>query len=75
MTTKTFEDSMTELETVVSQLEAGDVTLDESLNIFEKGIKLAKSCRKKLDEAEKRVKILTAGVDGEMSEEEFEAAE
>ena len=75
MATKTFEDSMTELETVVSQLEAGDVTLDESLKLFEKGIKLAKSCRKKLDEAEKKVKILTAGADGEMTEEEFEAAE
>ncbi|MCH5212845.1 MAG: exodeoxyribonuclease VII small subunit [Oscillospiraceae bacterium] len=75
MATKTFEDSMTELENVVSKLEAGDVTLDESLKLFEQGIKLAKSCRKKLDEAEKKVKILTAGPDGEMIEEEFEASE
>lgn len=71
MAVKTFESSMTELEEVVSKLEAGDVTLDESLKLFEQGIKLAKSCQKKLDEAEKKVKILTAGENGEMVEEDF----
>lgn len=60
MAEKTFEASMQELEAVVAGLEAGDITLDKSLELFEKGIKLAKSCRKQLDEAEKRVKILTA---------------
>lgn len=75
MANKTFEESMTELEAVVSQLEAGDITLDESLKLFEQGIKIANSCRKKLDEAERKVKILTAGANGEMTEEEFEAAE
>lgn len=71
MAVKTFESSMMELEEVVAKLEAGDVTLDESLKLFEQGIKLAKSCQKKLDEAEKKVKILTAGENGEMTEEEF----
>ncbi len=75
MATKTFEDSMTELENVVSKLEAGDVTLDDSLKLFEQGIKLAKSCQKKLDEAEKKVKILTADADGGMIEEDFGGAE
>ena len=57
MAGKTFEDSMIELEEVVSKLETGDVTLDDSLKLFEQGIKLAKSCQKKLDDAEKKVKI------------------
>lgn len=71
----TFEASMTELEEVVEKLEAGDVTLDESLELFEKGINLVKSCRNKLDEAEKKVKILTAGSDGEMTEQDFGGTE
>ena len=43
---KTFEQSIAELEEIVEQLENGDVTLDESLGLFEKGIKLSKSCLK-----------------------------
>ena len=62
-----FEKSIKELEEVVNKLESGDASLSESLELFEKGIKLAKSCRKQLDEAEKRVKILTA----EGKEEDF----
>ena len=75
MAVKTFEEAMKELEQVVAKLESGDVTLDESLKLFEKGIKLSGSCQKKLDEAERRVKILTAGSDGERTEENFEAEE
>lgn len=71
MATKTFESSMAELEEVVAKLESGDVTLDDSLKLFEKGIKLAKSCQSKLDEAEKKVKILTVGENGSMKEEDF----
>lgn len=75
MAVKTFENSMAELEEVVEKLEAGDITLDESLKLFETGIKLAKSCQKKLDEAERKVKILTSDGDGGMTEKDFEAAE
>ena len=75
MAGKTFEDSMIEFEEVVSKLETGDVTLDDSLKLFEQGIKLAKSCQKKLDDAEKKVKILTADTNGDLTEEIFEAAE
>ena len=71
MAVKTFEQSMTELEDIVSKLEAGDITLDASLELFEKGIKLAKSCQKKLDEAEKKVKVLTSTDDGEIIEKDF----
>lgn len=71
MAVKTFEDSMNELETIVTQLETGDITLDDSLKLFEDGIKLAKTCQNKLEEAEKKVKILTKTSNGEMSLEDF----
>ena len=75
MSEKTFETSMRELEEVVGKLENGDITLDDSLKLFEQGIKLAKACQKKLDEAEKKVKILTADSNGDFVEEDFEGAE
>ena len=71
MAIKTFEESMTELEDIVTKLKAGDITLDASLELFEKGIKLAKTCQKKLDDAEKKVKILTTNEEGEMVAEDF----
>lgn len=75
MAVKTFEQSMTELESIVTKLEAGDITLDDSLELFEEGIKLAKNCQKKLDDAEKRVKILTTSKDGEVTAEDFGGTE
>ena len=72
---KTFEQSITELEKIVERLENGDVTLDESLELFEKGIKLSKSCQKMLDSAEKKVSVLMAKDDGEMMKEDFAAGE
>ncbi len=75
MAVKTFEENMAELEEIAAKLENGDVTLDESLKLFERGIKLSKACQKKLEEAEKKVKILVGDSDGEMTEEDFEAAE
>ena len=75
MAVKTFEQSMTELEDIVSNLEAGDITLDASLELFEKGIKLANFCQKKLDEAEKKVKVLASSDDGEIIEKDFGDAE
>ena len=68
---KTFEQSISELEQIVSQLENGDVTLDESLSLFERGIKLSKGCQKMLDAAEKKVSILMTDENGEIKKEEF----
>lgn len=68
---KTFEQSIEELEEIVAQLENGDVTLDKSLELFEKGIKLSKGCQKMLDTAEKKVSILMMNEDGEPVKEEF----
>jgi exodeoxyribonuclease VII small subunit len=55
---KSFESSLTELEQIVRQLEDGDLSLEESLKLFESGVKLTRECRARLDEAERRIEIL-----------------
>ncbi|MBQ8636957.1 MAG: exodeoxyribonuclease VII small subunit [Clostridia bacterium] len=65
-----FEEAIKELEKVVSDLESGENGLDESIELFEKGIKLSKECQKMLDTAEKKVRVLLAdGSEGAFSEE------
>ena len=54
-----FEAGLTELESVVKQLESGDLPLEKALELFEKGVQLSETCRKQLEEAETRVEILT----------------
>ena len=56
---KDFERSMQELEALVDQLEQGDLTLEQSLAAFERGINLTRTCQHALDTAEQRVRILT----------------
>ncbi len=58
MKEKKFEDAINELEDIVKRLESGDLPLEESLRIFEKGVALSRFCFKILEEAEKRVSIL-----------------
>mgnify|MGYP002535264661 CR=1 FL=1 len=62
---KTFEENMSRLEEIVSILERGESTLDESLALFEEGTKLAAACSKQLDQAEQKILKLTKGPDGE----------
>lgn len=69
---KSFEQSINELEEIVSALENGETTLDESLKLFEQGIKLSKSCQTMLDKAQQKVTVLLQNEDGEITEEEFE---
>ena len=57
-TVASFEASLAELEKVVKDLEAGDLPLDRSLELFSRGMKLSDSCRKQLEEAETRVEVL-----------------
>ena len=54
-----FEESLAELESIVDSLEAGELSLEESLKSFEKGIKLTRNCQTALTEAEQKVKVLT----------------
>lgn len=61
-----FEEALTALESVVSQLEAGELTLEASLELFARGQKLAARCNKQLDEASLKVEMLTG--DGEIVE-------
>ncbi|HWQ53579.1 MAG TPA: exodeoxyribonuclease VII small subunit [Bryobacteraceae bacterium] len=53
-----FESCLDELERVVKELEAGDLTLERSLELFEKGMGLSETCRKQLEDAETRVEML-----------------
>jgi len=55
-----FEKAMAELEQLVSQMEEGDLSLDDSLQAFERGIKLTRQCQHALSQAELKVKTLTA---------------
>jgi exodeoxyribonuclease VII small subunit len=59
-----FEKALSRLEAIVSELEGGELSLDESLRIFEEGVKLSKTCLKMLDDAERKVEILVQDKDG-----------
>jgi exodeoxyribonuclease VII small subunit len=65
-----FESSMDELEKVVKELEGGDLSLDRSLELFERGMSLSDICRKQLEEAETRVEMLIRK-DGKTTAEPF----
>lgn len=69
-----FERSMEELEGLVSKLENGDLSLEASLEAFEKGIKLTKSCQHQLDNARQKVSLLV-GDESNMHLEDFEDSE
>lgn len=72
---KTFEESLNELEQIAKNLEKGDLTLDNAISEFEKGIKLSKECTSKLEQAEKKINILLETETGEVKEEEFQPEE
>jgi exodeoxyribonuclease VII small subunit len=57
-TIKDFESAIAELETIVKTLEEGDLTLEKSLALFERGVQLSRFCHSRLEEAERRVEIL-----------------
>lgn len=59
-----FEQAMAELEQVVGQLERGDVALEDSIKLYERGADLKKRCETKLAEAEEKVAQITTGADG-----------
>ena len=68
-----FEDAILKLEGAVSRLESGTLTLDESLSEFEEAVKLVKLCSEKLESAKQRVRILTEGADGTVTDAPFDA--
>ena len=67
-----FEENLQRLEVIVSDLEKGDVPLEQALALFEEGVQLSNSCRKELEEAEGKVEILLKQ-DGKLQPEPFES--
>ena len=67
-----FEDALGRLEQIVDQLESGDLALESSLKVYEEGVALARRCAKYLEEAEKRIELLTKDESGLLKAEPFE---
>ena len=61
---KSFEELMEELENITTKLEKEQISLDESVKLFEEGMNISKECNKKLEEAEKRITMLVETKDG-----------
>ena len=72
MSEKTFEEMIESLEKISSELENGNLTLDQAMKKFEEGMKISKKCSEILDNAEKKIKILIKDGDS-LSEENFTA--
>ena len=70
--TLTFEQAMQRLDEIVKQMERGNVSLDDSLRLFEEGTALVRQCGAQLDQAELKIVRLMKGPDGEPVEMEFE---
>jgi len=67
-----FEDALARLEEIVEELEKGELSLDETLQIFEEGIRMSKICSQKLNEAELKVeKLVEISEEGELQSEPF----
>jgi len=69
---KNFEEAMLELEQIVSKLEKGDVSLEDSITNFQQGIELSRYCAAKLDDAEKKISILLQDEEGNLIEKDFD---
>ena len=67
-----FEDALLRLEQIVDRLEAGNLPLEESLKVFEEGVGLARHCARYLDDAEKRIELLTRDASGALRTEALE---
>ena len=73
---QSFEKSLSELEQVVKALEGSEISLDEMIALFEKGVKLTRECTQALDNAEQKITVLMKNRDsGEMEEAPFAGAE
>lgn len=62
----TFEEQLTALEGVVERLERGELTLEDSVKLFEEGVRLSAACKKELDAAEGRIELLVEQGNGKM---------
>jgi exodeoxyribonuclease VII small subunit len=72
MAEKKFEAALARLEEIVTELESGELGLEQSLRLFEEGVKLARICNARLEEAERKVEILLKDKAGKMTAIPFE---
>ena len=70
-----FEASLRRLDEISALLEKEGVTLEESLALYEEGVRLVRACTEKLEKAERRVSVLKTSPDGEIEEVDFPSAE
>ncbi|MEK6698150.1 MAG: exodeoxyribonuclease VII small subunit [Nitrospirota bacterium] len=75
MAEKKFEAALARLEEIVKELEKGDLPLEQSLKLFEEGVKLSRICNKQLEDAERKVEILLKDKAGTMTAQPFEDEE
>jgi len=71
MAEKKFEAALSRLEEIVAELESGELSLEQSLKLFEEGVKLARICNTRLEEAERKVEILLKDKGGKMTSKPF----
>lgn len=64
---KNFETSLNDLEKIVRKLEDGELSLEESLKLFEDGVKLSRECQERLNQAERRIEVLLKDSNGEIA--------
>jgi len=72
---KSFEDSMNELKEIVDKLQTGNLPLEESIKLFQEGTKLIALSHKKLDQIQKKVKLLIEEKNGELTTKDFDTEE
>lgn len=70
---KNFETSLNDLEKIVRKLEDGDLSLEESLKLFEDGVKLSRECQERLNSAERRIEVLLKDSNGEIALQNLDA--
>ena len=68
----TFEEAIKELEKIALALENEKIDLDESLGLYEKGVKLVRYCNKLIESAERKIKVLSVNTDGEIEEKDLD---
>lgn len=73
--TKSFEESLSRLEEIVNAMEEGELSLEKMVKLYKEGVELAALCSVKLTDAKQQVTILSASLDGQLSEKPFELEE
>lgn len=70
-----LEAAIARLDEIAQKLSAGEISLEDSLALYEEGVALVRHCNAKLDAVERKITVLKAGEDGEITEQPFDAAQ